>query len=239
MGRSASYAMSPTTTVPALPCVSLDETLSFWRHLAFEVTYTQRTPAEYAVIRYDDFELHLFGLKGLKPADNFSTCLVVRDEIELLHAEFVTRLRSTLGRIPVKGFPKITRMRPGQTRFTLTDVSGNSIIFIRRGNADEENAQAYKERELTPLQRAVALAARLRDYKNDDALAARTLDQALDRADHAPARDLAQALAARLDLAIAHQQSERAGELRRRFAALDLSDAERAALSSEWPDLEW
>ena len=231
--------MSPTTTIPALPCVSLDEALSFWRDLDFEITYTQRAPNEYAVIRYDDFDLHIFGLKGLKPAANFSTCLVVRDEIELLHAEFSARLRSVLGRVPIKGFPRITRMRPGQTRFTLTDVSGNSIIFIRRGGDDETTAQAYKQRELTPIQRAVALAARLRDYKNDDALAARTLDQALARAGSASASDLAQALVARLDLAIAHQEVERADELRRSLAALNLTDADRAAVSNEWPDLEW
>lgn len=230
--------MNPTTTIPALPCVSLDEALSFWRDLGFEATYTQRAPNEYAVIRYDDFDLHIFGLKGLKPADNFSTCLVVRDEIELLHAEFTARLRSVLGRVPIKGFPRITRMRPGQTRFTLTDVSGNSIIFIRRGGDDEKTAQAYTQHELTPLQRAVALATRLRDYKNDDALAARILDQALARAGSAPARDLAQALAARLDLAVAHGEIERADDLRRRLAALDLTDSERAALSGEWPDLE-
>lgn len=229
--------MSPTTTIPALPCVSLDETLSFWKILGFEIAFTQRAPNEYGVLRYEDFELHVFGLKGLKPADNFSTCLVIRDEVEILHADFAARLRADLGRVPVKGFPKITRMRPGQTRFTLTDVAGNSVIFIRRGIQDEAVAEEYKQQGLSPLQRSMALATRMRDFKGDDALAARTLDQALARANDAPPLDLARALAARLELALVLDQADRANDLRARLAALDLSDPDRAQVRSEWPQL--
>ena len=61
---------TPTTTIPALPCVNLDESLTFWRAVGFEVTYTQKAPNPYAVIGYDDYALHLFGLKQLKPEDN-------------------------------------------------------------------------------------------------------------------------------------------------------------------------
>ena len=203
----------PTTTIPALPCVSLDESLDFWRALGYDVTYTQRAPNPYAVIRYDDYELHLFGLKQLNPEDNFTTCLVIVGEVEQLHATFAGRLKAALGRVPGQGFPRISRMRPGQTRFTLTDVAGNSVIYIKRGEEDEAAAEAYKQEGLNPLQRALAVAARLRDFKNDDAAAAKTLDAALARHNEPP-DDYARALAARIELAEALDDPQRAAELR-------------------------
>ena len=208
------------TTIPALPCVSLDESLAFWEALGYEVTYRQKAPNPYAVIRNEDYELHLFGLKGLKPEENFTTCLIIGPEVELLHAEFAERLRAALGRVPSRGFPRISRMRPGQTRFTLTDVSGNSIIFIKRGPEDEAAAQEYTQPGLNPLQRAVALAARLRDYHTDDVMAAKALDSALARHNE-PTADYARALAARIELAEALDDPDRAAELRAKLVEIE------------------
>jgi hypothetical protein len=203
-----------TTTIPALPCESLDRSLEFWQAMGFTVAYTQRAPNAYAVIRADDYELHLFGLKQLKPQDNFSTCLVIVPEVEQLHQVFSDRLRESLGKVPSKGFPRISRMRPMQTRFTLTDVAGNSVIFIRRGGEDTEASEAYKQPGQTPLQRAINLAARLRDFKHDDAAAAKALDIALAREPDQGSPDYARALADRLELAIALDDGERARALR-------------------------
>ena len=54
-------------TIPALPCVSLDDALAFWTAIGFTVTYIQRAPNPYGVVARDGYELHLFGLKGIKP----------------------------------------------------------------------------------------------------------------------------------------------------------------------------
>jgi len=77
--------MATETTIPLLPCVSLDETLDFYRALGFEMTYQQARPNPYAVVRRGGFELHFFGLKGLEPASAYSTCLVAVPEVEPLH----------------------------------------------------------------------------------------------------------------------------------------------------------
>jgi hypothetical protein len=220
---------SATTTIPLLPCASLDESLAFWEVLGYEVTHRQKAPNPYGVIRYDDYELHLFGLKQLDPADNFTTCLVIVPEVEQLHETFAGRLRSAFGRVPGRGFPRISRMRPGQTRFTLTDVAGNSVIFIKRGDEDEAAAEEYKRAGLTPLQRALAVAARLRDFKNDDAAAAKALDGALARHNE-PSLDYARALAARIELAEALGEPGRARELRAQLEDLPLSAEDRRAL---------
>lgn len=208
-----------TTTIPALPCVSLGESLAFWEALGFEVTYRQKAPNPYAVIHYDDYDLHLFGLKQLKPEENFSTCLIIVPEVEQLHGEFVSRLRAALGRVPGRGFPRISRMKPGQTRFTLTDVAGNSVIYIKRGGKDEAAAEEYKQAGLSPLRRAVAVAARLRDFKNDDGAAAKALDGALARHTE-PRADFAAALEARIELAEAMGDAEMARELSARLREL-------------------
>jgi hypothetical protein len=115
-------------------------------------------------------------------------------------------------------------MRPGQTRFTLTDVAGNAVIFIKHGDEDEAAAQAYKEECLPPLQKALHLAARLRDFKNDDAAAATVLDLALARHPEAPAPDRGRALAARIELALALEDAAGAAGFAAQLQALGLDE---------------
>lgn len=222
-------AVPATITIPALPCVSLDESLAFWSALGYDVTYTQRAPNPYAIIRYDDYELHLFGLKQLNPADNFTTCLVIVAEVEQLHATFAERLKAALGRVPGRGLPRISRMRPRQTRFTVTDVAGNSVIYIKRGPEDETAAEEYKRTDLPPLQRALAVATRLRDFHNDDAAAAKALDAAIARHEE-PSLDFARVLVARIELAEALDDPQRARALRDRLAHMPLPADERRQL---------
>src|SRR5262245_46334495 len=166
--------MSDECTIPALPCVTLAETFDFYRLLGFEVTYQQSSPNPYGVVKRGGCELHFFGLKGLKPASAYSTCLVIVGDVESLHATFAEGLRRGYGRLPITGFPRITRMRKGQSRFTVVDPSGNSVIFIRR---DEPQEKPYEG--LSALAKAIEAAGYLRDSKNDEAAAAKVLDVAL------------------------------------------------------------
>lgn len=215
--------------IPLLPCVSLEETLPFYEALGFKVTQQQRAPNVYAALQRGDAHLHVFGKKGLEPESSFSMCLVIVPEVEALHERFTGALRTLLGRVPLKGIPRITRMKPGQTRFTVVDPAGNSLLFIRRDepNPHEEPVPA------SPLQKALHSARVFRDYKNDDLLAAKVLDVALAKHLSAPAVDRARALAARAELALALGQAEQAKKLRQELAALQLSTEERQRYSSE------
>ncbi len=203
------------TTIPLLPAVSFDDSIAFWLALGFELTLRQQAPNSYAVVRYEDFELHLFGLKQLRPEENFTTCLVIVTEVELLHALFLDRLEHHIRRSVFRGLPRLSRMRPGQTRFTVTDVSGNSVIFVKRGDEDDEAAAQYKRADLTPLQRAVALAERERDFKTDDTAAARVLDTAIKRYAGDTSAEYRRAVEARLELAVLYEEHARVEELRR------------------------
>lgn len=225
---------SNITTIPALPCESMDDMLVFWQAIGYQVTYRQKAPNAYAVVRYEDeYELHFFGLKGLKPEENFSTCLIMVPEVEELHAIFLERLRNHLGKTPSKGFPRISRMKPKQTRFTLTDVSGNSIIFIKHGKEDEAAAQEYLQPGQTSLQKALSTAARLRDFHNNDEMAAKVLDNALERVKNGKPVELAKVLIARIELAIALDDLEKARALHTQFKKLDLSEVEQKNLAGE------
>ena len=47
--------------VPVLPCESLDESLTFYRALGFEVTYEQTTPYVYGAVRWGGVDLNFYG----------------------------------------------------------------------------------------------------------------------------------------------------------------------------------
>ncbi|MDC0675653.1 hypothetical protein [Nannocystis radixulma] len=229
--------MHPETMIPVLPTVSLTDTFAFYRLLGFEVTYEQTRPYVYASVRRGGMEVHFMGIKELDPKDAYSTCLVMVPEVEQLHATFAGALRSGYGKLPIAGIPRITRMKPGQTRFTVVDVAGNSLIFIKHdagGSEDEDPLEAVKRRpDESRLAHAVRFAARLRDFKNDDAAAAKVLDLALARPEPGDPLERARALSARIELAVAHSDPTRAEALRAELAALPLSAEQRAELAAE------
>jgi hypothetical protein len=210
------------------------ESLDFYRAIGFEVTYRQRSPNEYAVVRQGGCEVHLFGLKGLKAEDGYSACCVVVPDVGPVHRAFGDALRRKYGRLPIAGFPRITRFKAGQTRFTLTDPSGNSVIFVNRTAHGGGGGRA----DLTGLAKATHTAAKLRDESGDDESAARVLDVALGRYPDAPALDRARALAARAELAVALGEAERLRGLREELRRVPVSDEDRGKYRHEFEAAE-
>lgn len=155
-----------TTAIPLLPCRKLDDVLPFYEALGFEITTRQERPNAYASTRWRDADLHFYGL----PGDTVGICLFIVDEVEALHAAFKKRGDWTKARI--------TRMKPGQSRFTVFDPAGNSVIYIRRG---EKNPHEQRPTG-SPLEKAMRAAEVLRDFKTDDVAAAKVLTQALAKA---------------------------------------------------------
>ena len=227
--------MVADTAIPALPCVTLEESLPFYGLLGFEVTYKQKNPNPYAVVARGDVQLHLFGIKGLDPSAAYSTCLIIVSEVEDLHGKFAGALGNEYGRVPIAGIPRITRMRKGQSRFTIVDPAGNSLIFIRRARADSTEGSYEDGREATgsKMELAIKTAARLRDFKTDDAMAAKVLDAALAKYPSAVPAERARALAARAEIAVAMGEVELARALRIELRQIQLSDSEREELREE------
>jgi hypothetical protein len=219
--------------IPVLPCISLSETLDFYRTLGFEVTYQQTTPYVYAALRRGELNLHFVGIKGLDPAKAYSTCLAMVPEIEHLHQTFADGLRQAYGKLPVSGHPRISRMKKGQSRFTVVDVAGNSVVFIRNDAPDDYDESVSEPVGNSRLGKALRMAARLRDFKNDDAGAAKVLDVALAKGDPTAPLDRARALAARAELAVALGDAARAQALRAELQGLPLTDEERERFQHE------
>jgi hypothetical protein len=81
--------------------------------------------------------------------------------------------------VPATGLPRITRFKPGQTRFTIVDPAGNRVLVIQR---DEPRELEYGgSAALEGLARVLDNVRILRDFKNDDAAALRVLEVGLRR----------------------------------------------------------
>lgn len=224
--------MSGEVAIPMLPCVSLLETLEFYQSLGFVVTYQQKSPNPYGVVKREDAELHFFGLKGLDPKSAFSTCAIIVREVEPLYQELSEALRKKYGKLPVAGLPRIARMKKGQSRFHVVDPSGNWIRFIQNTEAPDANKSKLGE-GASRLARAIETAVTLRDFSGDDLKAAKVLDAALARDDAGSQIERARALAIRAELASVLEERE---TLQRTLAALQelpLTEEERRELHNE------
>ncbi|MGC5016302.1 glyoxalase [Streptosporangium sp. DT93] len=230
MGESA---IRPNeTTVPMMPCASVEETLAFYEMLGFEATYKQSRPYVYVKLRWSGFQLD-FGPppKGMDPAlETSGGCLVMVDSVAPYHAAFVAAMRRVHGKVLSSGLPRITRYRPGASRFTLFDPSGNSIVFIQRDEPIELEYGGSKK--LTGLAKALDNAQILREFKNDDLQAFRALKSAVRRhgAD-APVAERGIALCHLVDLAtvLGEPADPWAADLR----ALELTAEDRQRIESE------
>ncbi|MEU4565022.1 glyoxalase [Micromonospora sp. NPDC023956] len=222
------------TTVPLLPCVSAEETLAFYQALGFRVTYRQTRPYLYLAFTWSGFALHYGAApEHLDPSrENSGGCLVMVDAVAPYHAAFTAAMRAAYGKVLARGLPRITRYRPGASRFTLVDPSGNAIIFIQR---DEEQEVEYGgSKKLKGIARALDNARILREFKNDDRAAVRTLTLALRRyGDTAPPVERALALVALAELAVALDEPDRAEEWIAQLRDTELTDADRQRVESE------
>ncbi|GAA5078823.1 glyoxalase [Nocardia iowensis] len=219
------------TVVPVMWGGNLTETLEFYRVLGYKKTYEQTSPYVYGSVERNGYELNFYRDKkdGRSAEEIDYGCLVYVDEVATLHAEFSAALREHYGKIPARGIPRISRFRPGQTRFTVVDPGGNSITYIQR---DEPEYEYGGSRKLEGLQRVLDNARILRFSKEDDEAARKTIESGLRRfAATASTLDKAHALAELAELAVAMGNSARAAELRGEIAGLDLTDDERAEIA--------
>src|SRR5689334_19490971 len=188
----------PPTVIPMLPCADIDEVADFLTTLGFTVTYRQTRPNPFVSLEGHGFPIQYYGLDGHVPEHSHSTCGVLVDDTGALFETFAAGLRQRYGKLPVSGFPRITRPRPrknvgGVSGFSLVDPAGNWIRFFRDGPADPAG-------ESSPLREALLNAIVLADSKGDPEQAAKILRGAVRRADPAdPAADEAREFLAELD----------------------------------------
>ncbi|MFD8245738.1 glyoxalase [Nocardia sp. NPDC059691] len=221
------------TAVPQLWTGDLTDTLDFYRTLGYTVTHEQTRPYVYGAVEDHGCALHF--VPAPKDSDipaERAGCLVMVDDVASRHRAFSAALRSRYGKIPAKGLPRITRFRPGQSRFTVIDPAGNQVIYIQR---DEPPKVEYGgSKELDGLSRVLDNARILRDFKTDDKAAFRVLEVGLGRfRSEAPRLDVARALAALAELAVATGDPGGADGFRAELRAMELSAEERAFIADD------
>lgn len=173
--------MSYPRTIPLLPCADIDDIEPFFAALGFRTTYRQVRPYAALGLNGHGFDLQYYGLDGHTPESSHSSCLVIVDDTGPIWEEFAAGLREVYGRLPIKGFPRITRPRvrknaDGLSGFSLVDPAGNWLRFFRDSIAETPPP------EISRLGEAVQNAVVLADSKGDVPQAAKVLQGAIKRA---------------------------------------------------------
>jgi hypothetical protein len=223
--------VSPARAVPILPCRGIDEQAAFYEAVGFAVTYRGTRPSPYLEVSRDGIVLQFYGLTAHEPGSRFDTCAALLDtaaEVDALHAAFRAGLRAALGRVPVRGLPRIGAVSDtaaGVRQFLLTDPAGNQVRVCApaapRGPAPRDR-----------LARALDAATQLAESKEDPATAARVLDPVLDDARAAAAPLRVRALVLRAQLAAALAEPGRARDLLAEAAAVPVAPAELSDLAA-------
>lgn len=234
--------MANEMMIPALPCVSINDTLAFYVAMGFEITYQQARPNTYACVKRDNIELHFFTMKGYdNPANSYSTCLVLVDDVQDLHRAFAARLREHYGKLPIVGIPRITRPNnnnaSGDFRFNVVDPGGNWIRFIQKATATDQYPSTD---DLTnKFSRAIRGAALLKDSKGDYPAAAKILDTALaDVGDDVTPVQRVQALILRAEVAAHMGDDAHAKRLLGDMGEVALTEDDKSALVGEFERMD-
>lgn len=127
--------------VPLLPCGDVDAMADFWSGLGLTVTYRQRRPNPALGLELGGIAFQYYGMPEWHPEQSHSSFVVAVPDTEPLYDLFAAGLRERFGRLPVSGFPRITRPRrrannAGLSGFSLIDPAGNWVRVPRGPTTD-------------------------------------------------------------------------------------------------------
>ncbi|MER7379925.1 bleomycin resistance protein [Streptomyces lanatus] len=221
------------STIPMLPCRTLQPVLDFYTVLGFEVTFQQKSPNPYAVVERGGIQLHFFAMKQYEPAESYSTCYILSDDVDGLHDTFRAGLKAAYGRIPTRGLPRIGPLRDttyGMRQFLVTDPGGNCLRIGQPTSQDQHHRPAPEE----TFSRALHHASLLADSKEDLTGAAKIIDRALRIEDERPTPvQLLRLLVLRADVAWRLGDEETARSALAQADAVQLTDEERESVHDD------
>ncbi|MER6996543.1 VOC family protein [Streptomyces sp. NPDC000410] len=222
-------------TIPMLPCQTIQPVVDFYTALGFETTFLQKSPYPYAIVQRGPVELQFFGMKRYDPAESYSGCYILTDDVDGLYETFRAGLKEAYGRIPNRGLPRIgplKNMSYGVRQFVMADPGGNSIRIGQKTSEDMSHRPVPKE----PFARALHLGTLFADSKEDLPGAAKIIDRVLQPADEQPTPvQHVRLLILRGDIARRMDDDGLARELleRARAAELRLTEEERESVRDD------
>ncbi|MFF5258093.1 hypothetical protein ACFY4C_04040 [Actinomadura viridis] len=219
-------------TIPIFPCRSIDDCWAFYEALGFELTFRQTRPNPFIAVRHGDIELQFGGVKAHDPNTGLFSCYVITGDVDGLYESFRGNLKTSLGRIPTRGLPRIGRlgdMSYGVRQFLVTDPDGNQLRIGQPISDTFEHRPAPKDK----VGRALHTARLYVNSKEDFVGAAKILDRLLVDPDGLTAAQRVEALTLRADVALQLKETESARELAVQAARIELTTGERDALRDE------
>ena len=180
----------------------------------------------------EDLQVHLFGVPNFNPAQSYGSVIVVVPDVDTLYHAFAAGLRAAYGKLPIAGFPRLTRPRKkfGTVRgFSVVDVGGNWLRISKSGDTEKQAAAE----PATGLAKMLDVAARLGDAHGDEATALKTLETGLKRFPDAPVLDHARALLYRAELAVRLRKADLGRSSLAQARALKMTRQRRALIAQE------
>jgi hypothetical protein len=226
------------TTIPILPCRTIQPVVDFYTALGFTVTFQQKSPNPYAAVELGGIQLHFFALKHYEPTESYSTCYVRTDDVDGLYEAFRAGLKAAYGKIPTRGLPRIGTLKDtsyGTRQFLMTDPGGNCLRVGQQTSQDQHHRPAPAE----PFARALHHASLFADSKEDPTGAAKIIDRALRMEDGQPTPvQLFRLLVLRADVAGRLGDEDTARTALTQATAVQLTDEERESVHDDLRRLE-
>ena len=224
--------MANERTYPILPCKELDESISFYETLGFKRTYRQLRPNPHAVVALEDIYIHLFGMDGFNPEDSYGSVIITVPDPDSLYRDFASKLRTTYGKLPVTGIPRILRPRKKYgtvSGFSVVDPGGNWLRISKSGDTEQDDSA----KETDGLAGFINVAARLGDAHGDEKQALETLESGIKRFPDAPAIDRAKAYLYRAELAVRVNNMKLAKSSLAEAKSIEITEDENSVIADE------
>ena len=206
---------------PMLPSENVDESVAFYKGLGFEIVRDETFPYRFAEFRDGDLWILTSSYAQFGGKRAFGALIVNVEDLEQYHNRFASGLKRNLGKVPLSGFPRLTRRSRDGSQFRVFDPFGNMLIYMDKHYVPP----LYLESE-NSTEEVLNQVWFLRDIYANDRAAAKTLDRALEETNKASGIGFARLLAARAEVAVALGELDLASSIEHRLTNIDLEESE-------------